>query len=163
MKKRERQHNTGSHNFSSYVHQWLVLKNNFFINYFQVFFFYCCANWVYTVAFTKVLTIYQIYHTWVHHFHYSSSCPPPPTPGIVSTDIIFPFTYMYLQYLHHIHPPSPFPHSFPLLLVPASPRQDLFCPLLLWYCIRKEENKRQFWLFKIATQGVSFWHFHVYV
>jgi hypothetical protein len=26
-------------------------------------FFYCCAGWRYTVAFTKVLTVYQIYHT----------------------------------------------------------------------------------------------------
>jgi hypothetical protein len=25
---------------------------------------YCCAGWRYIVAFTKVLTIYQVYHTW---------------------------------------------------------------------------------------------------
>jgi hypothetical protein len=26
-------------------------------------FFYCCAGWGYIVAFTKVLTMYQIYHS----------------------------------------------------------------------------------------------------
>jgi hypothetical protein len=38
--------------------------------------------------------------------------PFPHIPGIVSTDIIFPFTYMFPQYLHHIHPSMPFPHLF---------------------------------------------------
>jgi hypothetical protein len=27
----------------------------------------CCAGWGYIVALTKVLTIYQIYHTWIQH------------------------------------------------------------------------------------------------
>jgi hypothetical protein len=35
--------------------------------------------------------------------------PPPRLPGIVPTGL-FPFTYMYTQYFHHIHPPSPFPY-----------------------------------------------------
>jgi hypothetical protein len=30
------------------------------------YFFYCCTGWGYIVAFTKVLTMYQIYHTWIH-------------------------------------------------------------------------------------------------
>jgi hypothetical protein len=34
--------------------------------------FYCCAGWGYTVTFIKVLTIYQIYHSWIHHLHH---CP----------------------------------------------------------------------------------------
>jgi hypothetical protein len=33
-----------------------------------------------------------------------------PHSCIVLEDIIFPFTYMYIQYLHHIHSPMPFPH-----------------------------------------------------
>jgi hypothetical protein len=34
--------------------------------------------------------------------------PPPPIPGIASTGIIFPFTYMWsTQYLHYIHLPTP--------------------------------------------------------
>jgi hypothetical protein len=97
-----------------------------------------CAEWGYIVAFTKVLTIYQIYHTWIHPFHLS-----PPIPRVVSTDTIFSFTHMCTQYVHHIHPPSPFPHLFPLPLVslPAPP-QDLFHPLLLQFCIWKKKKKK---------------------
>jgi hypothetical protein len=29
-------------------------------------FFFFCAGWRYIVAFTKVLTMCQIYHTWIH-------------------------------------------------------------------------------------------------
>jgi hypothetical protein len=36
---------------------------------------------------------------------------PSPIPGTVPIDLIFPFTYMCTQYLHHIHLP-PFPHFF---------------------------------------------------
>jgi hypothetical protein len=39
------------------------------------------------------------------------------------------------------------------------PRQDLFCLLVLWFCKRKK--KCHYFLFKIALQGVSLWHFHV--
>jgi hypothetical protein len=35
--------------------------------------------------------------------------PPPSIPGIVSAALISPFTYRCTEYLHHIHPPSPFP------------------------------------------------------
>jgi hypothetical protein len=82
------------------------------------FIFYYCSGWGYTVAFTKVL---KIYHTWIHRLHSSPLFPPPPIHGIVSTGIIFPFTYMctkpkknterkkeqymYTQYLHYIRPP----------------------------------------------------------
>jgi hypothetical protein len=37
--------------------------------------------------------------------------PPPPISGIVSTGLIFPFSYMCSQYLHQIHPPTPLPPS----------------------------------------------------
>jgi hypothetical protein len=50
--------------------------------------------------------------------------PPHTIPGMVSTGIIFPFAYMCIQYLHYIHSPVPFPHLFPLPLVP-NPWQDL--------------------------------------
>jgi hypothetical protein len=36
-----------------------------------------------------------------------------PIPGIISTGIIFAFTYMCTQYLHHIHPPMFCPHIIP--------------------------------------------------
>jgi hypothetical protein len=38
---------------------------------FKHFLFYCCTGWGYTVSFTNVLTIYQIYHTWIHPLHHS--------------------------------------------------------------------------------------------
>jgi hypothetical protein len=38
---------------------------------------------------------------------------PSPVPGIISTGIIFPFTYMCTQYLYYIHSPTPFPHILP--------------------------------------------------
>jgi hypothetical protein len=54
-----------------------------------------------------------------------------PLPGTVSTDIIFPFTYIFTKYLHYTHPPTPFPHllSPPTSINPLS--QDLFCPPVL--------------------------------
>jgi hypothetical protein len=36
--------------------------------------------------------------------------PPPPFPGVVATGFIVAFTNMCAHYLHHIHPPTPFPH-----------------------------------------------------
>jgi hypothetical protein len=40
-------------------------------------FFYFCAGWGYIVAFTKVLTMYQIYHTLIHPLHSSPLSPWP--------------------------------------------------------------------------------------
>jgi hypothetical protein len=65
----------------------------------------------------------------------------------------------------YIHPPRPFPISspFPPVLT-CPPTLDLFRPPVLWFCIRKKkEEKWHFCLFKIATQGVSLWHFHIYM
>jgi hypothetical protein len=58
-------------------------------------------------------------------------------PGIVSTGIIFPFTHMCTQYLHHIHLLCPFPHP-PHSHWYQSPGQDLFCPPVLRFCERKK-------------------------
>jgi hypothetical protein len=62
------------------------------------------------MAFTKVLTIYQIYHIGIHPLHNSPLFPPSPIPGMVSTGIIFAFTYMYTYFLHYIHTSNHFPH-----------------------------------------------------
>jgi hypothetical protein len=70
-------------------------------------FVYCCAGWGYIVAFTKVLTVYQIYHAQVHSLHLSPLLFPPPIPGMVSAGIIFAFTYICTQFLYHIHSPTP--------------------------------------------------------
>jgi hypothetical protein len=46
--------------------------------------------------------MYQTYHSWIHPLHYSPLSPYLPIPGVVSTSIIFPFTFMWTLYLHHI-------------------------------------------------------------
>jgi hypothetical protein len=45
--------------------------------------------------------------------------PPPKIPGVVSTDIIFAFTYICIDFLHHIHPPALFPVTSSLPLIPT--------------------------------------------
>jgi hypothetical protein len=62
------------------------------------------------MACTKVLTMYQLHHTWTHLVLHSPLSLPLPIPGILSTGLIFPFTYVCTQYLHHVHPLTPFPH-----------------------------------------------------
>jgi hypothetical protein len=62
---------------------------------------------------------------------------------------------MSIQYFHYIHPPTPFPYSHSPPLVPT-PRQDLFYLSILHFL------KKGIFL-KILIQGVSLWHFHVYM
>jgi hypothetical protein len=101
------------------------------------FFFNCCTGWGYIVAFTTVPTIYQIYHHWIHPLHHSPLSSPPPIPAVVSTGLIFPFTYMHTQYLHYIHPPTPFLHLLCFPLVSTSP--DRTCSNLLFCDFVKEK------------------------
>jgi hypothetical protein len=56
-----------------------------------------CAEWGYIVAFSKILTMYQIYYI---EFIPSTGLlyPPPTIPGMVATGIIFAFTYMYTHF-----------------------------------------------------------------
>jgi hypothetical protein len=82
------------------------------------FFFNCCYGWRYIVAFTKALTICQIYITWIHPLHCSLS-PPSPNSWNSFDRYHFLFIFMCIHYLHHIHPPTPFPSSFSLPLVPT--------------------------------------------
>jgi hypothetical protein len=70
----------------------------------------CLAGYI--MAFTKVLIIYQIYHTWIHPSPLLSFT----SPSIlvtVSTDIMSAFTYMCIHYLHYNHPPIPLPTTSP--------------------------------------------------
>jgi hypothetical protein len=47
---------------------------------------------------------------------------------------------MYTWYLYHIHPPIPFPHILHPPTGTNSPRQNLFCPSVLWFWIRKKKT-----------------------
>jgi hypothetical protein len=72
---------------------------------FACFFFYCYAGWGYIVAFTKVLTMYQIYYTWIHSLHHS---PLSPHSWNGFKRYHFSFTFIWTQYFHYIHSPMPF-------------------------------------------------------
>jgi hypothetical protein len=118
-----------------------------------IYFLLLC--WVgYIVAFRKTLIMYQMFCSWIHPLHHSPPSSSSPIPRTVSTSITFPFTYMCTQYLHHIHPPSPFPHLLPLSHWYKPSRQDLLWPPVLKFCIRKEkEVKLTFWLFDSYTRS----------
>jgi hypothetical protein len=62
------------------------------------------------VTFTQVLTVY---HSGIHPPPSFSFILSPSSPKIVSTGPNFPFTYMCIQYLHHIYPPILSPLIFP--------------------------------------------------
>jgi hypothetical protein len=101
-----------------------------------------CAGWEYIVPFTKVLAMYQMYHT--HSPPCSLLSSPLLIPGLVSTGIIFTFTYMCTHFLYHSHPPILFPTTslLPLVPIPAH-TQDLFHLLLLWFCRRKKGKAKK--------------------
>jgi hypothetical protein len=122
---------------------------NFLHSSFLYTLFLLLLYWGHIVTFTKVLIIY---HSWIYPLHHSPLSPLP-IPGTVSTGLIFPFSYMLYTYVHHIHPPTPFPYILPPP-TGTNPRQDLFFFSVI---------KKAFCLFKIAIQGVSLWHFHVYM
>jgi hypothetical protein len=127
-------------------------------------FLFSYAGCGYIVAFTKNLTIYQIYHSVSHPLHHFPLAPPTSNHGIVSIGIICTFTYMCTQYLHRIHPLVPFPHLLPPPIDTnhlPSPQAHFFHPSIPRFCKRKKEW--HFSLFKIATQWVSLWHFHIYM
>jgi hypothetical protein len=102
-------------------------------------FIYCFAKWEYTVAFIKVLTIHQIYHSWIHPLHHSPLTLPFPIPGAVLTGLIFPFTYMWIQYLHYINPPTHFIYIIPPPTSTPLPKDRIHSTLLFCdFCKRKK-------------------------
>jgi hypothetical protein len=76
----------------------------------------------------------------IHPLHHSLSI-----PSIVSTGLISPFTYMCTQYLHYIHPPTPFSHIPPLPVLPTT-LPDRTCSAFLFSDFVKEK-KMTFFVF----------------
>jgi hypothetical protein len=105
------------------------------------------------VAFTKVVILYQIHHTWIHPLHQSPLSLFPHSWNSYNRSSFSIYIHMYTIFTLYS-----FSHTLLLHFPPShwyqSPRQDLFCPLVFQFCKRKKVT----FLFKIAIQGVSLWH-----
>jgi hypothetical protein len=113
---------------------------NLFIYY--PFFLLLLLHWGYTVKFTKLVefnpSIILLY-------------PTSPVPGIVSTGLTFPITYMCTQHFYHIHPP-PSPPTGPHHL-------DRTCFAFLFCFCKKKKKKGIFvclrWLYMVFHCDIS--------
>jgi hypothetical protein len=79
-------------------------------------FFYCCAGdtLCHLQRFLQCINISYLNSAPLPFFY-----PSPLILGIVSTGLIFLFTYMCTQHLHHIHPPTEF-SSLPRVPIPLT-------------------------------------------
>jgi hypothetical protein len=114
--------------------------------------------WGYIVAFTKVLTIYQIHHTWIHPLHHFPLFPSPHSWNSFNRSHFSIYIHVYSVFALYSHPHLPMALSPPPPHLPMGPtsllsRKVLFCTPVLWFYKRK---KWHFCLFKIAIHGVSF-------
>jgi hypothetical protein len=60
----------------------------------------------------------------------------------VSAGIVFAFTYLCTQFLHCIHPPTPFPRHLPLI-PPPCPLPGSICSALLFSDFVKENRNKE--------------------
>jgi hypothetical protein len=123
------------------VQKLCTLMPSLLLIFFVIFLIYCYfAGWGVHCSFCSHNM--QKNHTWIHSLYHPTLFLLPPIPGIVSTGIIFPFTYMCTQYLHYIQHLTPLPHILPTATgtMPLYPRQDLLCPPVLRFCRRKRKN-----------------------
>jgi hypothetical protein len=70
---------------------------------------------------------------------------------------------MCIQYLHHIHPPMSFLHLLSLPHWYQQPQAGSVLPSCYLIFAKERKKKLHFFLFKIPTEGVLLWHFHVYM
>jgi hypothetical protein len=110
-------------------------------------------NWGYIVTFTKVLTILSQLNSFTPFIilpYFSFSLP----PFLEQVSFFYFHTWVHniFTIFTHLHP---FLISSPSHCTNPHP-QALFCLPVLCF------ERRHFCLFKIATQGVSLWHSHVY-
>jgi hypothetical protein len=86
-----------------------------------------------------------------------------PIPGIVSRDLIFSIC----PYVYRIFPQYSSSYTLSLYVPPTHThcyqpsRWNLFSLPVLRFC--KKRKRRHFYLFKVALEGISLWHFHVYM
>jgi hypothetical protein len=123
------------------------------------YFLFFIAVVAYIVALLKVLTIYQIYNTWIHHPHpHSPLSPYPHSWNSFNRSQFSIYTHMNRVFVPY-SPPIPFLHILPHPQEPNLPERP-FCALLFCNIVKE---KWLFYLFKIALQWVSLWHFDVHV
>jgi hypothetical protein len=110
-----------------------------FLSFFPFFsFLYCCTGQGYIEALAKVLTMYQIYHTWIHPLHHSLSSPLPNSQNSFNNSHFSTYIHVYLHYIHTVC--ILLPH-FPITSALTSanlPPQNVFCSPILWFCRRKK-------------------------
>jgi hypothetical protein len=128
-----------------------------------ILFLYCCTVCGYIIAFTKVLSMYQIYHNWIPPLH---CCPSSLLPWFLEQ-----FQHVWFFNLHT----CAYVVCTIFILLPLShlplphPWQNPFYPPVLQFCRRKntigKTRNMTFCLFKmkIVTPGVSLCCFHEYV
>jgi hypothetical protein len=119
-----------------FVHFFFSLWMLFLLYAFSCF-LNCCVVWLDIVAFSKVLTMYQIYHTWIHPSTILLYIPSF-TPGVVSTGIFSICTHVSTVFAN-IHHPIPFPHLF-LPPTGTNPSQGRTCSALLFSNLVNEKN-----------------------
>jgi hypothetical protein len=132
----------------------------------KFFFFYCCAGWGYIVAFTKVITMYLISHTWI-----------PPSTAVLHSCNNFN-NYHFCIYIHVYTFFAPYSSSYPCSLPPLSSHwcqpfcQGRTCSALLFSNFVKEKREkveRKIWPFcwfeikVVATQGGSLFYIYIYI
>jgi hypothetical protein len=113
------------------------------------------------VAFIKVLTIYQIYPTWIHPLHFS---PLSPLPHSWSSFSRSQFSHLHTC-VHSICTVFTLLHSFPTSSpstgINPPPSAQSTCPSCSLIVYKKQ--KWCFCFLKIAIQRVFLWHFHVFM
>jgi hypothetical protein len=94
---------------SDKLRRWHFLP---FVDSIAFFPLYCCAGWGYIVASANVVSVYQLYHIWIHPFHrYSLS----PSPRFMEE-----FQQVSFFHLHAcVHSFAPYSLSYPLSPPPS--------------------------------------------
>jgi hypothetical protein len=94
---------------SDKLRRWHFLP---FVDSIAFFPLYCCAGWGYIVASANVVTVYQLYHIWIHPFHHYSLSPSP--------RFMEEFQQVSFFHLHAcVHIFAPYSLSYPLSPPPS--------------------------------------------
>jgi hypothetical protein len=121
------------------------------IDFLNIFPFFVVLGWGTNVAFTKVLTMHQLYHIWIHP---STTTLYPSLPDSWNSCKRYHycnFMHMYTYFCTVFTLLPPFPVTFPLPLVPTLLLgRTLFYSLVLRFCgreNRKDKKKNVSFLF----------------